>query len=173
MMEVLGQIEDCRVCYLNINKERNWSDCLSGQLWAVFTISDEDGIEVLQPVIQICLDKKAVYICSAGRNGDLTEQLFDECIVDRGIEEEVITGLEFDYKQSPITTSHTNFNEGFWYAATIASFQFDDPFDLICIDFTQLGVKKHLKSLIAAINSDENWQPSEVEFEDPKYDSKL
>ncbi|MDO6434471.1 hypothetical protein Q4E93_27920 [Flavitalea sp. BT771] len=99
----------------------------------------------------------------------MTELIFDEEIVNRAIQEETQTGKPYDYELSPITTSHNNFSEGFWFATTVACDSYKDIDTAVCIDLTTKGVKDHLTELIIKINN--NWLPSDEPFKDPVYDN--
>jgi hypothetical protein len=72
-----------------------------------------------------------------------------------------------------MTTFHKNFNEGFWFAATVAKQVVNDvsvtSHKVVCIDCTTHKVRNHLIGLILKINN--GWLPSENEFEKPAYDT--
>jgi hypothetical protein len=97
-----------------------------------------------------------------------TEDIFDEEIVNRAIQDETRTGNPYDYEFSPMTTFHNNFSEGFWFATTFTYDGCKDCDVVVCIDFTTKGVKNHVAELIIKI--DNNWLPSDEAFEDPVYD---
>ncbi len=111
------------------------------------------------------------YICCAGQLADHVELAFDMKIVEKAIEQENITQRPFDYDQSPITTAHKNFSEGFWFASFVVQNEENWINTLICLDFTKKGVKNNIISLIEKINND--WLPSEEEIESPFYDDNL
>jgi len=119
------------------------------------------------------LDSNVLYTCSAGQLGSDTEDYFDEEIVWRQVQIEERTGKPQDYETSPMTTFHRNFDEGFWFATSVANaIAFDEyiPIDkVVCIDMTQQGVKKYLEALIDKINK--GWLPSDSEVAVPKYDT--
>ena len=58
-----------------------------------------------------------------------------------------------------MTTSHEDFDEGFWFAATTAFSEFGDIEKVVCVDFTDKNVKFDLQELITKI--DEGWLPDD------------
>jgi hypothetical protein len=168
-MEFLGTIRDRRILYTNIRADQNWSKALPTDKWIVFTIADDIDRELINEAVELCLDKLVCYICCAGRLGSLTELIFDEEIVKRAIQGETQTGKPHDYEFSPMTTSHNNFSDGFWFATTVAYDNYKDINTVVCIDFTTKGVKGHLAQLLTKINN--NWIPADEDFEDPTYDN--
>lgn len=137
--------------------------------WLAFTIADNADKELLKEVVKSCLDKGVCYACSAGMLAGLTEAHFDEEIVYRAVLEEEATDIPYDYDNSAMTSAHRNFNEGFWFATSVAADGHKVFNNVVCIDLTTQGVKGHLTELIRKIN--DNWVPSEEENEYPIYDS--
>jgi hypothetical protein len=168
-MEPLGEIRDRQILYSNIRADQNWSNALPTENWIVFTIADDLDRELINEAVELCLDKSVCYICCAGRLASLTEDIFDEEIVNRAIQDETRSGKPHDYEYSPMTTSHKNFSDGFWFATTVAHDNYKDIDTVVCLDFTTKGVKDHLIELIIKIKN--NWLPSDEPFEDPMYDN--
>ena len=83
------------------------------------------------------------------------------------------TGKPQDYETAPMTSFHKNFEEGFWFALTVAKQTINDvhitSHQVVCIDCTQQKVRKHLLKLLDKINN--GWLPSDNEFEKPVYDN--
>lgn len=170
-MELLGIIRDRQILYTNIRIDKNWSNALPTDNWIVFTIADDTDRELIGEAVELCLDKLVCYICCAGRLSSLTELIFDEEIVKRAIHAETQMGKPYDYEFSPMTTSHNNFSDGFWFATHVANDNYKDTNTVVCIDFTTKGVKSYLTELITKINN--NWIPSDEDFEDPVYDNGM
>ncbi len=168
-MERLGKIHDREIYYISTKDESEWLNLLPTEKWVVFTIADKENREILPESTSRILDKNVTYTCSAGELADLTEQYFDEEIVWRAVQYEEKTGKEYDYKQSPMTTMHRNFGEGFWFASTLAYDGEKEINKVVCIDFTTRKVKKHLTELIEKINN--GWLPSDEEIELAEYDN--
>ena len=134
---------------------------------------NEDDKHFLNGLIDKCLDKDACYICSTGQLASQTEDYFDEEIVWREVQKESVTGKPQDYDMAPMTSFHRNFDEGFWFATTLARQIVKEEYvisnQVVCIDCTVQRVRRHLVKLIENINS--GWLPNENEIEDPRYDN--
>jgi hypothetical protein len=167
-MELLGHIKNRQILYTNIRTDQTWLNLLPADNWMVFTIADNADEGLLIEVANNCIEKLVSYVCCAGELCGLTEQIFDEVIVYRAIQEEEQTGKPYDYETSPMTTSHKNFSEGFWFATTVAYDCSKGTSKIVCIDFTIKGVKRQLTELVTKINN--HWLPSDEETESPFYD---
>ena len=168
-MQLIGRINRRKIYYLQVRNNPGWINSLPRNYWIAFTIANQEDEELVPPAVKSCLDKNVSYTCSAGNLGSWTEQYFDEEISFRAIDYEQQTKKEFDYELSPVTTSHKNFGEGFWFATTLAyddNFKFDK---VVCIDFTSRKVKNHLIELIEKINN--GWLPSDEETVHAEYDN--
>ena len=168
-MERIGKINDREIFYISTKDESKWLNLIPTEKWVVFTIVDKENKEILHESTSRILDKNVTYTCSAGELAGLTEQYFDEEIGWRGVQYEEKTGKEYDYEQSPMTTMHRNFGEGFWFASTLAYDGEKEINNVVCIDFTTRKVKKHLTELVEKINN--GWLPSNKEIELTEYDN--
>ena len=168
-MERIGKINDREIFYISTKDESKWLNLIPTEKWVVFTIVDKENKEILHESTSRILDKNVTYTCSAGELAGLTEQYFDEEIGWRGVQYEEKTGKEYDYEQSPMTTMHRNFGEGFWFASTLAYDGEKEINKVVCIDFTTRKVKKHLTELVEKINN--GWLPSNEEIELAEYDN--
>jgi hypothetical protein len=168
-MERIGKINDREIFYISTKDNSDWLNSLPTEKWVVFTIADTENREILHESTSRILDKNVTYTCSAGELAGLTEQYFDEEIVWRGVQYEEKTGKEYDYEQSPMTTMHQNFSEGFWFSAFCAFDGNTEINKIVCVDFTTRKVKNHLTKLVGKINN--GWLPSDEEIELAEYDS--
>ena len=168
-MERIGKINDREIFYISTKDKSEWLNLIPTEKWVVFTIADKENKEILHESTSQILDKNVTYTCSAGELAGLTEQYFDEEIGWRGVQYEEKTGKEYDYEQSPMTTMHRNFGEGFWFASTLAYDGEKEINKVVCIDFTTRKVKKHLTELVEKINN--GWLPSDEEIELAEYDN--
>jgi len=169
-LKFIGRINRRKIYYVQVRNNPEWKFSLPNNDWVAFTIANEEDEELVPPAVKICMDKNVSYTCSAGTLANWTEDYFDEEITWRGVDYEMRTKKKFDYNNSPVTTAHNNFSEGFWFATTLAH---DDNFDInkvVCIDFTKRKVKRHLIKLIEKINS--GWLPSDEEVELAEYDNQ-
>ena len=173
-MEKLGLVNNRQILYCNVRSQQSWFDQLPSKNWIVFSIADKDDEALLNNATIKCLDKNVSYTCSAGELGSDTEAYFDQEIVWREVQKEEKTGAPQNYDRTPMTTSHRNFSEGFWFATTVAYPTIEDRYihieTVVCVDCTERGVKEHIQSLIEKINS--GWLPSDDEVEPPVYDDQ-
>ena len=165
-MELLGQINERKIFYCNIRFDRNWFDQITFENWIAFTIADNDDKEFITNMTIRCLDKGVCYTCSTGQLALLTEDYFDEEIVWRQVQQSEKTGKPQDYENAPMTSSHKNFDEGFYFSTTNANQVINDnyikSYTVVCIDCTNDKVHGRLLKLIEKINS--GWLPSENEI---------
>ncbi len=168
-MELIGRVNRRKIYYVQVRNNPEWKYSLPKNDWVVFTIANTEDEELVPPATKICLDKNVAYTCSAGTLAHWSEQYFDEEITWRAIDYEIQTKKEFDYENSPVTTAHKNFSEGFWFAATLANDPYIEIDKVVCLDFTKRKVKQHLTKLVEKINS--GWLPSDEEIELARYDN--
>ncbi len=168
-MEQIGAIDNREILYLSTQNNPEWSNLLPSEKWVVFTIADNENKEILGESTVRILDKNVAYTCSAGELAGLTEQYFDEEICWRAVQYEERTGKKYDYEQSPMTTMHQNFSQGFWFAAVLAYDGHQEVNKVVCVDFTTRRVKKRLTELVKEINS--GWLPDDAEIEPAQYDN--
>jgi len=112
MSAPLGKIRNRQIQYFGIN-DKNWLALLPDKNWLLFLIADDEQIPQFDDILKICLERNVLYVCSTGKAANKIEDIFDEEIGIKTI------NLRSDYEQ-PVTTSHKNFDEGFWFATNIA-----------------------------------------------------
>lgn len=157
-MEFIGRINRRKLYYVQVRGNSEWKSSLPNCDWIVFTIANEEDEELIPSAVKACMDKSVSYTCSAGTIANRTENYFDEEIAWRGVDYEIKTKKEIDYEESPMTTAHESFDEGFWFASTLASHHSFYIDKIVCLDFTKRNVKKNLVELIDKINN--GWLPS-------------
>lgn len=169
MLELIGQIRDRKIYYCNLRFDSNSLTSVPFNNWIAFTIVDEADEDMIDSLTKKCLDQGTCYICSAGKLATLMEDYFDEEIVMRTIAKKENTEEFQDYEDAPMTSSHKNFDEGFWFATTVARQIVYDKHvtsaEVVCVDCTSRHVRQYLIDLIHKIN--ENWLPGENESKDP------
>ena len=167
LMEPLGQIGPRKIYYLSIRNQPNWMACLPQQNWVAFTIAHEEDAALVPEMVEACLDQNVSYTCSTGSYAHTTEDFFDESAVIRTVEYEMRTKETSD--DYLMTTAHRNFEEGFWFATTLA---YDDRYEIdqvVCLDLTKRGTKGHLTALVLQLN--EGWLPDDGDQATIFYDS--
>jgi hypothetical protein len=168
-MELLGQIGKRKIYYTQVRNNSSWKNSLPKNNWIAFTISNNEDEELIPSAVNVILDKNIIYACNSGEFASKAEDYFLEEISWRNIQIHEKTGEEINYENSPMTSTHRNFSEGFWFASTLASNGEIESDKVVCIDFTKRKVKKNLSNLIEKINND--WLPSDEDVELVKFDS--
>ena len=168
-MEFIGRINRRKIYYVQRRNNPNWKYSLPKKDWIAFTISNKEDEELIPPVVNVCLDKKVLFATNAGEFGSQAEDYFLEEIGWRNVQFEEKNGRKFDHEESPMSSAHKNFGEGFWFATVVASDREKVMDKVVCIDFTKRKVKKNLVELIDKINK--GWLPSDQEIEMAQYDN--
>ena len=138
--------------------------------WVLFSVVDEKNDSLSNKLIETCLTNNVGYICSAGNQAEYIHDCFDEVIAFKAAPFQLATAIEYTLSNMPITTWHTNFDEGLWYAGYNAMDDAKVLDKIICIDLTEKGVRQHIQTLIKKINT--GWLPNDEEVVIPAYDSQ-
>ncbi|MGB4773837.1 MAG: hypothetical protein WBP45_01575 [Daejeonella sp.] len=169
ILELIGNSNNRKIFYTSIVTDKDWFGNLPTDNWLAFPIGDTKDVEIYSKLADKCIDNDVLYVCAAGQYCELIHDIFDETIVAKQMEkEDESTRSSNDVEDSPMTTWHTNFSEGFWFAIITAYHELKSIDKIVCIDFTTKGVKNHLINLIDKINS--HWLPSHEKYEEPIYD---
>ena len=158
-MERLGKINDKNILYVyweDINKSRSE---LPTQNWLVFVIGNDKLETEYLKLAKICIDRKVLFACTAGKECQLIHDTFDQVDINRLKKNGDYDKLEDLSIYFVMTTSHEDFDEGFWFAATTAFSEFGDIEKVVCVDFTDKKVKYDLQELITKIH--EGWLPDD------------
>lgn len=172
-MTEIGIINNRQIFYINIRTDLEWYTKLPSTNWLAFTIADLKDQNLLNDLSLKCLDANVSYVCCVGQLASLTDDYFDEEIVRRQVEIEKRTGKPQDYETTTMTTFHSNFDEGFWFAIYSAFATVYEEYipiqKIVCLDLTEQGVKKYLLLLTEKMKTD--WLPPDEEIVIPKYDN--
>ena len=172
-MRILGHINNRQILYCNVRVDNDWYLKLPPNNWIAFTIADYDDKDLLNETTIKCFNNGVSYTCSAGQLGSDTEDYFHQEIAWRERQKEEAIGEPANFDKTPMTTSHKNFGEGFWFATTVAYASINGKYlntdKVICIDFTKKRVETHLLNLVEKINK--GWLPSDEEIENPLHDN--
>lgn len=158
-MERLGEINRREVFYLQTRSVKKWTDQLPSKNWLAVFIGNQGDIDHIDDIARQCLKKNVVYVCVLGQKRQAIENAFDFAIVGEKIEKGESVSSPDDFENSPMTTVHEDFEEGFWFAMVVASHPKMDIEKVICIDFTEKGEIERLKTLVTKIHS--GWLPSD------------
>jgi hypothetical protein len=152
----LGVIRGRVIQYFDLY-DNNWASSLPKKNWLLLLIADEDQIPVLDNIAKACLKNKVLYICGMGRAAAEIEEAFDEEISFGNIDFLNGGNIETDY-DTPATTMHRDFDEGFWFASVAAKHEQLPIEDIFCLNLSQQNYKKRIINLIEKINA--GWLPS-------------
>ena len=169
-MEQIGNSNDRQIFYINIWTDINWLENLPKDNWLVFPIGQGNDIDSCSKLADKSIDNNVLYLCAAGQSCELIHDIFDETVVAKKIKKGESIDNPDDFENSPMTTWHNNFSEGFWFAITTAHHQLKIIDKIVCVDFTKQSVKGHLINLIEMINN--SWLPSDEETEEQIYDNQ-
>jgi hypothetical protein len=166
IVKIIGYSNERQILYTNIWTDENWLQLLPTENWLAFPIGQEKDVENYIKLAAKSIDNDVSYVCAVGEYCELIHDIFDEIIIEKELES-LDNADAFD--DSPMTTWHNNFSEGFWFAITNAHHELKIINKIICIDFTKQGVQVHLSNLVEKINN--NWLPSDGRREKPIYDT--
>ena len=150
----IGKINDREIFYIDTINNPGWETVLPESNWSLFAIADDKQISQLDHLAKICLDKNVLYICGAGKASSRIDDAFDIEIVDRKIE-----ANDDNYDNTPMTTWHNDFDEGFWFASTVAYHDIILINKLVCINLTDETYRERIVDLINKINN--GWLPED------------
>jgi hypothetical protein len=165
----IGKSHDRQIFYTNIWADKNWIDNFPTDNWLVFIIGQDKDIEAYRKLADKAITNNVLYLCATGECCKLIHDTFDETIFAQKIKNAESIDSPDDFENSPMTTWHSNFSEGFWFSISSAHHGTKTIDKIVCVDFTKRGVKRHLTNLIEKINK--SWLPSDEENEEPIYDN--
>lgn len=169
-MELIGISNERQIFYSNIHSSIDWANNLPKSNWLVFAVGEEKNVQAYSELAERCIANNVVYLCAVGSCCELIHDVFDETVVEMAIRSNRDIESPEDFENSPMTTWHHNFSEGFWFAINTTYRENGLINKVVCVDYTERGVKKHLSELIALINN--GWLPSDEEVDEPIYDNE-
>lgn len=125
----------------------------------LFAIADRDQLGMLHAFAEKCLELDVLYICGAGEAGSEIDDTFDMVIVDKKLASLTRDLTQGDFEDSPMTTWHQDFDEGFWFSATVAHHEREFIDKLVVANLTANSYEIIVNELISKINS--GWLPSD------------
>lgn len=152
MNPYIGIVNDRQVFYFDKVQYSAIVDLLPKTDWVLFAIADNEQISMLDRLSKFCLDNGVLYICGAGEAASRIDDAFDLEVVDRKIAAE-----DENYSDVPMTTWHNNFDEGFWFAATLAYHETLLIDTVVCMNLTEKDYQSRIADLISKING--GWLP--------------
>jgi hypothetical protein len=154
-----GLLNDRNILYCDVGSDLAKTGEFPTANWLLFAIADKGQLELLYSFAEKCLDRGVLYICGAGEASSEIDDAFDFVVLDRKLASLKRDLTEDDFDDSPMTTWHNDFDEGFWFAATTAYHEKEAIGHVIVANLTQESYEFRIKDLIAKINS--GWLPSD------------
>lgn len=157
-MDKIGEHNDRQVFYIS-TKEIDWADHLPTENWLVLPIGDNNDLELIRSIAKKCLEKNVSYICASGQQSSLIHDTFDHFIIQNKIDNGESVSNPDDFEYSPLTTWDIEIDEEFWFSLTTAFHPHTDITKVVCLDMTEIGIRKKLLKLLNKINL--GWFPSD------------
>jgi len=148
-MQLLGSIGRRKAFHLSPLNHPNWEKSLPKGPWLAFIYVDAVQEESIPPVLRSCLDSGVGYVCTAGPMAHWADLYLDEEIAWRGVQDEFYRG--------PVSTHHTVWETGFWYASCTANGEEGEIEAVVCVDISYTSIRPSLALLVTRINA--GWTP--------------
>lgn len=121
-----------RILYLDIRQDLQEFERAELGNWILFVIEDNIWNPILRKFAEMCLDKEVLYVCAAGKACSEIDDLFDFTMVDRLMDGGKLPSWYQSDDDVLMTSWHHNFEEGFWFAATVANYE-DFPIETVLV----------------------------------------
>lgn len=156
-MHLLGKINNRQILYLDIGNDLDEFSAAQLTNWVVFVICDDITNPLLTPFASNCIDKDVLYMYAAGKVCSEIDDLFDWEMVMRKLEGGKLPGWHKTDEDVLMTSWHHNFDEGFWFVATVTEYD-DYLIDTVLVaNFTGENYLPKIEQLTRQIN--EGWLP--------------
>lgn len=105
------------IILITYSTDRNWAAELPKSNWLCILVDNDRPRNYMDEVISKIINNDVCYVCTVGQSCELTHDLVDEEIVFRKVD------IEDHYlpKHDIMTTWHTDFDEGIWFAVFAAN----------------------------------------------------
>ena len=159
-MTLLPQkINNRRIFYLDIHQGFDNAITIDLKNRVLFIIADGIQNPDLSPFAEWCIDKDVLYVCAAGAACSEADDLFDMAMVIRELEERQLPSWISSTEDILMTTWHHDFEEGFWYATSMATYE-EYPIEMVVVaNLTKKDYLPLIRELSSRINK--RWLPDE------------
>ena len=149
-----GYLNSRNIYYCDLGNDFTKIEEFPSKNWLLFAIADKGQLGLLYSFAEKCLDRNVLYICGAGSEID---DAFDSVIVDSRLASSNRDLTQNDFDDSPMTTWHRDFDEGFWFFVTTASREKEIIEQVVVANITEESYEVRIKDLVAKISS--GWLP--------------
>jgi hypothetical protein len=154
-----GSINNREIFYSNIGDSFNEVESFPSKNWLLFAIAEKAQARNLYTFAEKCLDRGVLYVCGAGEACSDIDDAFDSVMVDRKLASLNRDLTQDDFQNSPMTTWHHDFDEGFWFSVKIANHETELINKVVVANLTTGNFQFRIKELIEKIQL--GWLPSD------------
>ena len=155
----LGSINNKQILYLNVGDNVDAFASIPLKNWVLFIIEDNIHNPILNSFAEICIGNEVLYVCTAGKACSEVEDLFDMIMVMKEIDGKTLPSWMKTDEDVLMTTCHNDFDEGFWFATTLATYENFTIDSVLVANLTKQDYLHHIQDLVKKIN--EGWLPED------------
>ena len=159
MLLNFGSLNNREIFYCDIANDFSEIESFPSKNWLLFAIADQDQLGGLYSFAEKCLDRGVLYICGTGEACSEIDDAFDFVMVDRKLASLNRDLTQDDFDDSPMTTWHHDFDEGFWFSVTTAYHEEELIDKVIVANLTAKNYGSRIRKLVEKIQS--GWLPSD------------
>ena len=132
------------IIFITYSTDRNWTAELPKSNWLCILVDNDRPRNYMDEVISKIINNDVCYVCTVGQSCELTHDLVDEEIVFRKVD------IEDHYlpKHDIMTTWHTDFDEGIWFAVFAANDEDVSIDKVVILDMTNGQEKDRIVKLL-------------------------
>lgn len=133
------------IILVTYSTERNWSSELPKSKWLCLIVDNDRTRNYIDEVISRIIDNNVCYVCTIGHSCERTHDLVDEELAFREVD------VENHYLPNHhiMTTWHTDFDEGVWFACFAAYNENISIDKVVILDMTDGLEKRRIEKLLA------------------------
>jgi hypothetical protein len=126
------KINNREVLFVEHSSGRNWAEELPDYNWLCILVDDDQPRNIVEAVLSRIIDHNVCYVCAVGQASEMNHDLLDEEIVYRDVD------IDKPYlpKHEIITTWHTDFEEGIWFAVFATNHSETSIEKIVVLDLT-------------------------------------
>lgn len=137
-------LNDREITFVTYSTEKNWTSELPNSTWLCLIVDNDRTRNYIDEVISKIINNDVCYVCTIGQSCEKIHDLIDEEIAFRQVD------VEDHYlpKHHIMTTWHTDFDEGVWFAFFAAYDENVSIDKVVILDMTEGQEKKKIEKLL-------------------------
>ncbi|GAB2537270.1 DUF7684 family protein [Rufibacter soli] len=145
-------INDRRIRIIEYSTEKNWFGQLPSKDWLCILLVNDKPRRYIDEVITKIIVRDVGYVCTIGKQAEQVHDLIDEEITFRECE------IEKPYlpKHKIITTWHSDFEDGIWFALFAAASEEFKIKEVIILDMTDGQETQRIETCLEKIKKEES-----------------